>query len=526
MRYPGFVNGSYESQSPLFDAESTVNWYPERAESEGAVSQWALYPTPGVQKIATSKSGPGRAHFAIAGREFAVEGTSFVEISRLGVQTVRGEVSIGSNPATISYNGDGGGQLLVTSGGNAYCYDMASHAFAQVTALDGKATMGDSLDGYFLVLDASNSTFYLSDLLDGLTWDPTMFAQRTIAPDPWISLVVNGRYVFLHGTQTSEVWYDSGQGNFPFAPHPSGLMSFGIAGSFARAVADGQLVWLSQTRVGEANVLRATGFTPEPVANYALQYAFGNYDTIEDAVIDAYSEAGHLFFVLTFPTEDITWAWDAQLNKWHRRGTWISEENRFRAWRPRWHALAFGEHRMLDSETGGVYRMAIPYGLDVDGRPLRRVRRGPTLSVENQLIFYSSFELNLEPGLGLPPHQSAVLPIMDETEALAVGLIPGVDFVTSADAQTFIVNPTTNRQGWDPQVMLRFSDDGGKTWSTEMMRGAGKSGEWYVLVQWFRLGAARRRIFEISTSDPIPFRIMDAFLGLGQPIKGAERAVA
>jgi hypothetical protein len=60
--------------------------------------------------------------------------------------------------------------------------------------------------------------------------------------------------------------------------------------------------------------------------------------------------------------------------------------------------------------------------------------------------------------------------------------------------------------------MLRISNDGGKTWPAEMWRSAGKVGEYYRRVRWERLGAARRRVFEVTVTDPIPWRITGAYL--------------
>jgi hypothetical protein len=77
--------------------------------------------------------------------------------------------------------------------------------------------------------------------------------------------------------------------------------------------------------------------------------------------------------------------------------------------------------------------------------------------------------------------------------------------------------------GVNPQVMLRMSNDGGKTWGTEMMRSTGKIGEYGKRVRWDRLGRARRRVFEISTSDPVPYRITGATIQLGQGVKGAQQ---
>jgi len=66
--------------------------------------------------------------------------------------------------------------------------------------------------------------------------------------------------------------------------------------------------------------------------------------------------------------------------------------------------------------------------------------------------------------------------------------------------------------GDDPQVMLRISNDGGKTWITMPQRSAGKMGEYQKRVRWNRCGAARRRVWEISMTDPVAWKITGAYL--------------
>jgi hypothetical protein len=472
MDYPSFVGPSYQSQSATADQEDTINWYPERMESPGAVSKWALYPTPGVTELDEYTSGPGRAHFFLDGREFAVQGTAFNEISESGTITNRGTVAMGSNPATICGNGDGGGQLFITSGDNGYVYTLATDTLTQVAALNGIATMGDQLDGYFIALDANTSKVYASDLLDGATWTTgSSFAQRSGAPDPWKSIKVAGPYIWKFGEQTSEAWYDSASTPYPFSRTNTGTVPYGIAAPFSAAVADGQVIWLGATKNGQAMVLRASGLVPEVISTYPLQKAINSYGTISDATADVYNDLGHTFYLLHFPSEDVTWAYDTQTGVWCKRGTWISEDNTFVASRARWHAFAFGEHRTLDSSTGSVYRMSTDLTSDVDDRPIRRLRRAPALVSENQRIQYPGFEVLLESGLG-----------------------------------------TSTGQGANPRVMMRMSNDGGKTWSPEFLGNAGAIGEYWRRVRWNRLGMGRQRVFEISVSDPIPWRLANAFL--------------
>jgi hypothetical protein len=70
-------------------------------------------------------------------------------------------------------------------------------------------------------------------------------------------------------------------------------------------------------------------------------------------------------------------------------------------------------------------------------------------------------------------------------------------------------------QGSDPQVMLRWSDDGGHTWSNEHWSPVGKIGEYYKRVFWRRLGMTlklRDRVYEVSMTDPVKVAIMGAEL--------------
>jgi hypothetical protein len=471
MQFPQFIGGSYESQALTADCERTINLYVEYLEAEGATSKRALYPTPGVEEITSHTTAPGRAHFFMNSREFAVIGIKLIEIDIHGTVTERGTVALGGNPATISSNGDGGDELFITSGSNGYIFTLSTNVLTQVAALNGKATMGAHLDGYFLALDSATSTLYCSNLLDGTTWDTgTDFAQRSGQPDPWNALIVAAPYIWLFGEQTTELWYNTGAA-FPFAPHPSGRLPYGCAAAFSPAVSGQDVLWLGTTKEGGERVYRASGFTPESVTTQALETALGDYTVVSDAVSDMYSEDGHTFYMLHFPTQNITHCYDSKTRLWHERGTWIPNENGFNVWRPRWHVYAYGEHRMLDAETGAIYRMSTSLATDVDGRAIRRLRRAPAPQKENNLIIYPGFQVDIEPGLG-----------------------------------------TTSGQGADPVVMGRWSNDGGKTWGTERMRSIGKTGEFSKRVRWDRTGSGRRRVFEVSITDPVPCRITDAYL--------------
>lgn len=476
MKFPLFVNGAYRSQSPIADDEQTINWLPEQMESEGATTKVALYPSPGVSLFATvTESSGGRAAFSMDGRCFLVIGSKFVELLFDGTYTVRGSVSVGLSPATISSNGELGGELFITSGGSpgvggkGYTYDLATNTLTETVA--SGCVMGGMSYGYFWYLD-DTSVFHISDINDGLTWDPLQIGTRSISPDPTIALLVTSYgQTWLLGEQSTEVWYNAAVDPFPFVPDASGNIPYGIAAVFSVAEANEAVTWLATTRDGGYQVMSAQGLTPQRISDFALEYEFSTYTTVADAMGETYREAGHTFYVLTFPSENKTWVFDFSTGKWHRRGTWVSEVSEWREWRPTWHCFAFGKHLFCDRESGAIYEVSNEFAVDVEDRPLRRVRRSPTLTSDGNMVRFSKLEIALEVGLG-----------------------------------------TATGQGVNPTVTLRYSDDGGKMWSNELTATAGAMGRYQTRVTFWCLGQSRARTFEVSVTDPIAWRITDAYV--------------
>jgi hypothetical protein len=159
--------------------------------------------------------------------------------------------------------------------------------------------------------------------------------------------------------------------------------------------------------------------------------------------------------MLGFDQADATWCWDAETKLWHERGTWIAGESRYVVWRPRYYARAFEEHRMLDAAGGSVYRMGLDLQLDVDGLNIRRVRRAPAIINENKRVYYSEFELDIEPGLADPTPTVAAFrmdePVLGQIDVRThldvendpASRLPFVD-ITLTDANSVVQTGTTD----------------------------------------------------------------------------------
>jgi len=94
--------------------------------------------------------------------------------------------------------------------------------------------------------------------------------------------------------------------------------------------------------------------------------------------------------------------------------------------------------------------------------------------------------------------------------------------VTAAGLLQTVANGTVTR---DPQVYLRWSDDSGHTWSNLYARSLGAGGSFKTRVIWRRLGRSRERVYEVSCTDPVPFRIVDAYLKAAPDFQASERLV-
>jgi hypothetical protein len=61
----------------------------------------------------------------------------------------------------------------------------------------------------------------------------------------------------------------------------------------------------------------------------------------------------------------------------------------------------------------------------------------------------------------------------------------------------------------DPQLVMRFSDNGGRTWSNGFFRSYGLQGEYQEYPIWRRLGRIpRNRVFEFTTSAKVKSNLL------------------
>jgi hypothetical protein len=476
--YPSFLGPSNQSPSARADCERTVNLFMEPNDVQSG--RPALYSIPGQRPFVTvTADSDVRALFSMNNRTFAVVGTTVIECFAGGTYAVLGTVIKDSSPAQITMNGVGGNQALIASGTNAYSLNLATNVLS-AAVLSGEARQIGMLDGYGLALNPTTGKLRLSNLNDFATWDPTQFALRSAAPDNWQALLVHGSDVWLIGEQSGDVWYDAGTSPFPFAPRPGATFPQGIHAPFSLLGVGDSVLWFSRTREGLGSVVRARGYVPQSVTSAALAHALSTYSTMDDAEALAVQFKDHLFYVLTFPSVEATWAYDLRTGLWTELGKWNSAENIFDRWEPRVSCQAFGKLLVGLDDSDIIAELDDTVCTEVDGGELRRVRIPPALqAAERERLVIDRLELGVDAGVG-----------------------------------------TISGQGSDPHVLLRVSTNFGKTWSSERRASLGAIGTFGTRVFWNRCGSSDLSWTpEIVVTDPVPLRLTGASIlgsGIGQ----------
>ena len=533
MKTP-ILGSSYQARSPNAADAQMINLYPEIIPEGGKEAAW-LQRVPGLRLLNNIGSGPIRGLWTFNGKGYVVSGTGLYQIDNNWNATYKGNIA-GTTQVTMTDNGT---QLFIAANAYGYIYNSSNPSLVCTTisglttvtttdttqiypthpvsgpGIPGGATVASITNGTTFVLSVAatvsgTNTLTFSDFLTQLSsnfygavgcgfldtyfvfnqpnsqvfWvmdstgtsiDPLQYASADGSPDNLVTLLVNHREVWLFGTNSVEVWYDAGNFPFPLARIQGAFIETGCLAAYSVAKMDNNVYWLGADARGNGIVYVSNGYAGQRISTHAVEWQIQQYATLSDAVSYTYQQDGHSFYVLNFPTANTTWVYDVSTQVWHERAGWEND--------------AFTRHRgncqmnfnntivIGDYKSGGIYAYDLNNYTEAGSiqKWLRSWRALPTGQNDLNRTAQHSLQLDCQTG---------------------VGLDGGV-------------------QGSDPQVMLRWSDDGGHTWSSEHWKSMGKIGQTGYRTIWRRLGMTlklRDRVYEVSGTDPVKIAIMGAEL--------------
>ena len=341
------------------------------------------------------------------------------------------------------------------------------------TNVDG--VTGAFLDGYFIVNrvpapgtpDDPGRQFAISALNDGTMWQSLDFGVKEGHSDYIRSVLADHEELWLFGTETTEIWTNTGGSTlnpFPFERQPGAFIHVGSVATYAPCSVGLSVCWLGQID-GQPVAYRATGLQPSRISTHAVEqrWTAGGY-RVDDAVSFQYTEDGHIFWCVNFWQEAETWVYDLTTGMWHERAAYDVGSSTFRKYQPWYHVFlpewngGTGRHIVGDPNSGNLYEMSLQF-YDDDGLPIEYLRAFPHLINEDQNLFHHRFELYMETGTGSP-------------------------------------SPLTVALDWSNDRGHTFVSD---TFYAQQTQNSGASTETMKRIVWRRLGRARDRV---SHSEP------------------------
>lgn len=490
-----FVGQSYQAPAIYQDAEECVNWYVEFDKNKGAKTPTALLGCPGLDLAVVAGVGPMRGVWGLPGGTQAIWASgSAVYLMTVATPATSssfptykvkrvGSLATNSGPVVIRDGGASGFTWLV-DGKNGYLYNNSLQTLAQIT---DPGFLGANrvcfIDGWMVFNQPGTQIFYTNFPQYGtLPFNASYFALKDGATDNLVTLYENKEELWLPGEDTTEIWYDAGGQYFPFQRLVSTMIQVGCAAphSIARFATEGQegLIWLGKSERGQSVVVRTQGFSAVTVSTPAISDLIATFPIVSDAVGYVYQEDGHEFYMLSFPSADITVCYDGTTDSWHKRLSYDPIGGRFHRHRSNCHVLFQGQHLVGDFQNGNIYVMSRKVFTD-NGQPLVAWRRSPHVwdGGSRRRLRYRELQLDFRMGVGLPTGQGSV-----------------------------------------PRVALKWSDDSGEHYGNDRLLDIGSIGDRTTRCVTRRLGCSElghSRVFDVRVSDPVGRDVVGATLIAG-----------
>ena len=464
----------YQTESAPFSTKRCINWIPVVAES-GALSSQALFQPPGLKQLVDSGFIGNRESVVADGVPYFVSGNTLFSMSESNVVTSHGTIA-GSGTVSLAINGknaDTGSQfiVIVVPGGNAYAFATVTNVLTQIT--DPDFITSDTVvfkDGFFVFSASDGSVFFNSLTNDPLSYDALDRGTAEINADRIMAVHVNHNELFVPGRDTIELFQNVGGDGFPFQRINGANIQKGVHAKFSIVEFDNTFCFVGGGLNELPAVWKVTGSSSATkISTNAIDTEIQKFNEaeIEASFATTYARHGQFLALFTFESERIpsrTFVFNATASAFLQQSVWFElqtgvEDNRFRVQSI---VQAYGKLIVGDQSTGIIGELDTDT-LDYYGDEIFRQSTTSPFSNNGSALFAGEFEATLQSGVGL-----------------------------------------TTGQGSDPQIRMKFSDDGGRTLKGPFRRSIGKIGEYGHRSVWRQQGRFPvARTIELTITDKV-----------------------
>lgn len=533
MDFPQLLGGFSTEFSSKADIQSTKNLRLSQLGSAGR-NPYVMYMNYGL-KVFTTDFGPTklmcRGMLELNNHVFDVQDDTIYDLLSDGsiaasYGPIMADLTLCSMDASLN-------SLFVVSAG--VLYRINSGAMTAPVLPFAPIAVG-VLGGYVVALESGTNRFYFSSD-DGVTWPALNFQTVETFPNAAVNLIVDHQELWILGNRNTQAYVVGSNPDAPFDRISSGLIEMGLAAKFALCKLDNSIFWLGRNKDGAGIMWRANGYSPQQVSNPAVEGVWQSYPTMEDATVGTF-QLNSSCLRITFPSANdglgATWEYDVKIgpaNGWTECAWWNMAQSRYERHRGNAYCSAFGKILAGDHSNGLVYEMSEDFYSDF-GYPIRWELRAPHITKDGKQVQYKRFDLFMQPGVGsntplwLNDHSLDFATFSAALGALIIAgtidaqqeLILAYIYLYRPYAQSVALPSTTVMEALgffdianDPVMSLRYSNDGGETYTAFFVRKMGQSSNYNQRIYWGGIGGmgmARDRVYEISGMAPVKTAIV------------------
>ena len=474
--------GFYQSQSLPLSSQRCINWIPTVPEGE-ALNNRALMQPSGISEFGNAGTKPCRGAWVMKEKPYFVIGNELVSVAINGTTTSHGTIS---GNVRVSMADSGTFLVIVVSGGSAYVFSNLDNSLTTIT--DPDYQVSDSVTfyrGYFVFTTTDGKQLFVSNLNSPLVFDALDFGSAEGDPDRIITQIVEHDELSIIGAKTTEVFRNVGGTGFPLQIIPGAFTQKGAHTKYGVLKFDNTYMFVG----GGENELTAiwrqsSSASAIKVSTDAIDNAIQkfNKDEIASAFTMTFAEKGQFFAIFTFNSDRIpgrTFVYNSTASSLSGLSVWFELQTGMddAPWRVNTIVKAYGKLLCGDAVDGRIGVLSDSVYTEYGAAVKRQAALKP-MSQDGMKIFAGELEANFESGVGL-----------------------------------------TVGQGSNPVAIMDFSDDGGRTFSTEFKRFIGKIGEYGHQTVWNRQGRfPNARTIRFTVTDPVRANLIRiaATLELGQ----------
>ncbi len=447
---------SGKARSSNISAENLTNLYYEKNDEQAKNGGNSIYGTPGLLlRKDLGFDTPIYAQHLFDGYEYIVTNDHMYVMNPSGTIVDLG--SVGTVNQNVQLEDNGINAILLTASGAGYLATPTT--LTQIT----DPFFNDSPPSSFCVIAQrvlwsiqDSNQFFWSELNDAATYSSLNVATAAQSPSNIVRLFRNNADIYIQKTDITEIWQLSTDANLPFIPNQGATFQQGNAAKLSTSQIKGAINWLG----ADLSIYSATGYEFRKISTVDIDTELSKLNIINDAFGVSHAQGGHWFYIITFPSEDITIAYDFTTQKWH-----IRKSYGIGRWRINTLSVAFGKILVGDYQYSRIYELDLDVYTD-NGITIERIAVTPPLFNEGNRFFLYAVELDIEGGVG-----------------------------------------TLDGQGMNPQCMLKVSDDGNHTFSNELWEPIGAMGAYKTVVRWSQLGFGYNISMTFTITDPIKVAI-------------------